>query len=38
MKALFRHARQSESRCRLILAYARCDSVSPEIDAWYKAA
>jgi hypothetical protein len=33
---LFRHARRSESRCRLILAYARRDSVSPEIDAWYK--
>jgi hypothetical protein len=32
-----RLARRRESRCRLILAYAGRDSVSLQIDAWYKA-
>jgi hypothetical protein len=27
-----------ESRCRLILAYVACDSMSPQIYAWYKSA
>jgi hypothetical protein len=33
MVSFFRSARRQESRCRLILAYALRDTVSPEIDA-----